>query len=100
MRTGCYILLAVTAVCRILTMRKDKALYITVAGPAVALAASMAVHFINPVNDLWFYGAGAVTAAGLAVSLILLVRQCNHLAVHPDPLFSGGKAGQGEGGAA
>ncbi len=93
-RTLVYVIIAiVTAIVLALLLRKKNRDFFLpdILGSVTALIAAIVIHFVNPANDMWYYGAMLLSAAGVLWTLLSLIRQYNDIATHPEPHFFKGE---------
>lgn len=57
------------------------------AGPLVSLLATVLIHVINPVSDLWYYGGAILSFAGILSAITAIIRKYNILATRELPQF-------------
>ena len=75
------------------TEMAKKGIFLHTLGSLIAVIISAVILVFNPVNDLWFYGGSILSALGVMLTLIGMIRKYNILATRPLPTFYDRKGG-------
>ena len=85
---------AIAAMC--FTARSDtakKGMFLHTTGSIAAVLTAAWILLLNPVSDLWFYGASILAALGVCLTFLGIIRKYNILATRPLPTFYDRKGG-------
>ena len=75
------------------TEMAKKGIFLHTLGSLIAVIISAVILVFNPVSDLWFYGGSILSAIGVMLTLIGMIRKYNILATRPLPTFYDRKGG-------
>ncbi len=75
------------------TEMAKKGIFLHTLGSLIAVIISAVILVFNPVSDLWFYGGSILSALGVMLTLIGMIRKYNILATRPLPTFYDRKGG-------
>ncbi len=91
------VLLLIVVIALIETMAETemakKGILLHTLGSMISVLVSAAILVWSPVSDLWFYGGSIISAVGVMLTLIGMIRKYNILATRPLPTFYDRKGG-------